>query len=391
MRSLSDSVSRLAAMRARTAAAVQASDAPSRLSDFAWSGPNPGALKAKTYLPKALPDGAPLVVVLHGCTQTAPGYDLGSGWSTLADHAGFALLFPEQQRGNNPNLCFNWFQPGDTRRDAGEALSIRTMIEAFAREHGIDRRRIFITGLSAGGAMTSVMLATYPELFTGGAVIAGLPYGVASTVPEAFDRMRGHGGPSTPKLQALLRDASTHSGPWPILSVWHGSADGTVASGNMDAIVAQWQALHGVAEKPTHSETVDGHLHRVWRNADGKAVIESFRVAGMGHGTPLAVSGGEAYGASGPYMLDVGISSTLRIAEFWGIAGRKAPKASRSPEAAAAQPQTSLVRAAEETKGAHREPPRLLRDVKVEPPPAAAPSKLQSTIENALRAAGLMK
>lgn len=195
MRSLSDTVRRLAAMRARFAA-EQGSDA-GRLSEFMWRGTNPGALRAMSYVPEGLADGAPLVVVLHGCTQTAAGYDLGSGWSTLADNAGFALLFPEQQRANNPSLCFNWFLPGDTQRDAGEALSIREMIEAFAAEHGIDRRRIFINGLSAGGAMTSVMLATYPEVFAGGAVIAGLPFGVASTVPDAFDRMRGHGGPST--------------------------------------------------------------------------------------------------------------------------------------------------------------------------------------------------
>ena len=108
------------------------------------------------------------------------------------------MLFPEQQRANNANLCFNWFVPEDIRRDSGEALSIRQMIEATVVAHGIDRRRIFVTGLSAGGAMASVMLATYPEIFAGGAIIAGLPYGSAATIPEAFDRMRGHGGPVGP-------------------------------------------------------------------------------------------------------------------------------------------------------------------------------------------------
>lgn len=102
--------------------------------------------------------------------------------------------------------------PGDTKRNGGEALSIRQMIEAVAVEYGLDRGRIFITGLSAGGAMTSVMLACYPEVFAGGAIIAGLPYGIAKTIPEAFDRMRGHGMPSERQLQKALRDGSLSYG-----------------------------------------------------------------------------------------------------------------------------------------------------------------------------------
>ncbi len=134
--------------------------------------------------------------MLHGCTQSAAGYDYHAGWSQQADHAGFALLYPEQHHGNNPNLCFNWFRPGDTRRDAGEPLSIRQMMEAMVVAHGLDRDRIFVTGLSAGGAMASVMLATYPEVFAGGAVIAGPAYGCATSVPEAPDlHARPGGGP----------------------------------------------------------------------------------------------------------------------------------------------------------------------------------------------------
>jgi poly(hydroxyalkanoate) depolymerase family esterase len=100
--------------------------------------------------------------VLHGCTQTAAGYDHHSGWSKLADDAGFALLFPEQQRANNPNLCFNWFLPQNTTRDSGEALSIRQMIETMVVASDLDRTRIFVNGLSAGGTMAAAMLATYP-------------------------------------------------------------------------------------------------------------------------------------------------------------------------------------------------------------------------------------
>src|SRR5215212_11736354 len=148
-----------------------------RLQEIEKFGSNPGALRMLTYSPPDLTPGSPLVVVLHGCTQTAAGYDHGAGWSTLADRYGFALLFPEQQKLNNPNGCFNWFLPGDIKRDRGEALSIRQMVERIVHDQRIDRDRVFVTGLSAGGAMTSVMLATYPEVFAGGAIIAGLPYG----------------------------------------------------------------------------------------------------------------------------------------------------------------------------------------------------------------------
>ena len=287
-----------------------------RLSDIPEFGSNPGGLRARTYTPVDLPPGAPLVVVLHGCTQTAAGYDYGSGWSSLADRHGFALLFPEQQRSNNPNLCFNWFRPGDCRRDAGEPLSIRQMIESFVTSHGIDRRRIFVTGLSAGGAMASVMLATYPDVFAGGAIIAGLPYGCANTVPEAFDRMKGNG---LADADGLVRGASGHGGPWPIVSVWHGSADQTVHPANAEAILRQWRMVHGLGEKPTRNEMVDSYPRRVWCDGDGRALIEMYTITGMAHGTPLAAQGSDGCGASGPHMLEANISSTRRIAEFWGL------------------------------------------------------------------------
>ena len=316
MRSLSDTISRLAAFRA--APGTTGNPGSDRLTDLLDFGSNPGALRGKSYIPEDLPFNAPLVVVLHGCTQTAAGYDYGSGWSRLADRHNVALLYPEQQRSNNANLCFNWFVPQDIRRDAGRLFDSQ-MIETLVLRHGIDRGRIFVTGLSAGGAMTSVMLATYPDVFAGGAIIAGLPYGCASSVPEAFDRMRGHGFPTQEELQSLIRSASTHTGPWPTISIWHGTADHTVVPSNMAAIIAQWRGVHQVAEMPTRSDLIDGFPHRVWCDVNGRILIEEYSVAGMGHGTPIATKPPNNYGAAAPFMLDVGISSTFHIARSWGL------------------------------------------------------------------------
>ena len=136
-------------------------------------------------------------------------YDHGSGWSKLAEEKGFAVLFPEQQRANNANLCFNWFEPGDM----GEALSIREMIGHVVEAHGITPAGVFITGQSAGGAMANVMLATYPDLFAAGAIIGGVPCGTASGVGQAFERMRGQNAPSVSQMQSALTTAASSWGP----------------------------------------------------------------------------------------------------------------------------------------------------------------------------------
>ncbi|MBY3445628.1 alpha/beta hydrolase family esterase [Rhizobium laguerreae] len=315
MRSMSDTLARLAALRG-ILRARPAQDNPDLVA-LETFGFNPGALGGYTYLPSKRGKNMALVVVLHGCTQTAAGYDIGSGWSRLAEDYGFALLFPEQRRANNPNLCFNWFNPEDISRDHGEVSSIRRMTAKVVAEHGIDGRRVFVTGLSAGGAMAAAMLATYPEVFAGGAIIAGLPYASAATIPEAFDRMRGHGSPTGKELELRLRNASGHKGPWPTLSLWQGTADRTVVPSNANAIVEQWKNIHGVDASPGRVEDIGRHQRKVWTDAHGVDVIELYTIAGMDHGTPLDV--GTGYGASGPFMLDVGISSTVEIARSWGL------------------------------------------------------------------------
>ncbi|MBD0415107.1 PHB depolymerase family esterase [Tianweitania sp. Rool2] len=383
---MSDTIARLAAIRAQQTAFSPDAGPNGDLKELMDFGSNPGALKAKFYLPDNLAEGAPLVVVLHGCTQTATAYDHGSGWSDLADRAGFALLYAEQQRANNPNLCFNWFVPGDTRRDAGEALSIRQMIDTMVSAHGLDRKRIFVTGLSAGGAMASVMLAAYPEVFAGGAIIAGLPYGSANTVPEAFDRMRGHGGPSERQLQQLLASASPHKGPWPRISIWQGTADQTVAASNADAIAGQWRGVHGLEKTPTRSQTIAGHSRDVWCDDSGNEVMEAYTIAYMGHGTPLMTKGAEGLGAAGPFMLDAGISSTRHIAKFWGIAD-----AVEVSTELPTRKQDSKVSELSRTPTNDLYVPETPRRGASSSAPEEEATGVRKVIEDALRTAGLMR
>ena len=394
MRSLAKTIARLQAFRAGHAPATL-KGVNDRLSDLSHFGSNPGALRSRFYVPQRLAAGAPLVVVLHGCTQTAAGFDYCSGWSRLADEQGFALLFPEQQRANNANLCFNWFVPEDTRRNGGEALSICQMIETFVAEKNLDRRKIFITGLSAGGAMTAVMLATYPEIFAAGAVIAGLPYGSAATIPEAFESMRGQSSSSQLHLEGVMRDASPHKGPWPVISVWQGSVDMTVDPSNAEAIIGQWREVHGLPKTPTRMEIVEGHRRRVWCNTDGRVLIEEYIIAGMSHGAPLKTTGNDGLGNAGPFMLDVGISSTRHIARFWGIAASEERQTASTPHVEAELRDPDLFQPSKTAAVENLPLPALARTrpsahkKRISPPSPAAGVK--NIIEDALRKAGLMR
>ena len=308
---------------------------PGPLVELTGAFANPGALRFATFVPAGLAAGAPLVVVLHGCTQTAAGYDRAAGWSGLAAANGFALLFPEQVRANNPNGCFNWFEAADTRRDGGEVASIANAVAAMAGRYHLDRTRVFVTGLSAGGAMANAALAAYPDVFAGGAIIAGLPVGAAQGVGPALSAMAHPAAVGGPALGDRVRGTSTFSGPWPRVSVWHGDADRTVSRANGIAVAEQWADVH-------HATRGRDGDRLVWRNAAGVVVVEYNEIKGMGHGTPIDSDDG---GTPAPFMLDVGIASSARIAAFWGLGTAAGPpRDSPGPEAARRQNRSAPAR-----------------------------------------------
>ena len=309
----------LSAPARRAASPSKRGPKASRLAELPNFGANPGDLRLLFHAPPRLAPGAALVVILHGCGQSAEAYDEGTGWSRLADRFSFAVLAPEQKSANNPGGCFNWFQADDNGRDKGEAASIRQMIAHAIATRKLDPSRIFVTGLSAGGAMATALLASYPEIFAGGAIIAGLPYGAAANVYEALSSMRRAPDRTAQVWGDAVRKASDHAGPWPKLSVWHGEADTVVDAANAHAIVAQWRDVHGLADAP-RDEKIDGQRKLVWHDGDDKPVLECYVLDGMAHGAPIAAGDAKGLGKPGPFILEAGISSTLRIAEFWGLA-----------------------------------------------------------------------
>lgn len=310
-------------------------------------GNNPGNLKMYKYVPPGLKENAPLVVVLHGCGQSAEIYGHGAGWVGLADQFGFALVLPEQQESNNQSRCFNWFNGfswndyfpwnfqwigSDIDRDKGEAESIVSMLTNAIKTHRLDQRRVFVTGLSGGGAMTAVMLATYPELFAGGAVLAGVPYKCATDLYVAIspsecglDYPKKAGNARIKSLSPAIwgdkvRDANRgFRGPWPRLSIWHGTADGTVVVAGADELEKQWLNVHGLDKVPASivQPPESKHRHSTYRDTQGRVQLEVHRIVGMGHGTPI-IDG--QCGRQGEHLFDVGICSSQHIARFWGIA-----------------------------------------------------------------------
>lgn len=382
MPGLGETTAMLARLRRATTTTPLMTPANAALVETTGFGENPGALRMLSYAPSGLAADAPLVVVLHGCTQTAEGHAAAGGWIALADRLGFAVLAPEQTAANNPNRCFNWFEPGDTTRGRGEAASIAAMVAAAIRAHRCDPRRVFVTGLSAGGAMTAVMLAAYPELFAGGAIVAGLAYGVARGVPDAM-RVMGRGdGRAAPALGALVQRGDA---PPLRLAIWHGDADHTVNAANAQDLARQWTAATGLAKASPEVARQGNRTRSIWRGGAGGSTVELNIVHGLGHGTPLSTKGHGDVGKPAPYMLEAGLSSTLEIAAFWGLSTGDAAARKPAPDPVATPADDAQPRPSPEAR-----PTGVAAQV-LDAVSGHVPPQVRDVIAKALRSAGLMR
>lgn len=320
-RRLSAAVGALALTGGLVAVGPQASAAG--LTQVTGFGSNPGNLTMHTYVPDGLAAGAPLVVALHGCTQSASDYYAKSGWPKFADQYGFALVLPQTTSANNANSCFNWFEPADSRRGQGEALSIRQMVDTAVARYGSDTRRVYITGLSAGAGMTANMLAAYPDVFAGGSLASGLPASCATSVSAAYTCMYSPPNRTPAQWGDLVRSAApAGTAAWPRVAIWQGTSDTTVVPANATELRDQWTDVWGIGQTPTRSESLSGGTTlSEYADATGKPAVRVYSISGMAHG--LAVdpgSGPEQCGTTGTYYLDT-ICSSYHTARFWGLDG----------------------------------------------------------------------
>jgi poly(hydroxyalkanoate) depolymerase family esterase len=284
---------------------VDAIDVPNADPDMAQSGQfisasctnRAGTRGYKLYIPSGYRDEAlPLVVMLHGCTQNPDDFALGTGMNTLAEKHNCFVAYPAQAKAANGSHCWNWFQPGDQRRDQGEPSILADITRDISRRYKVDTSRIYIAGLSAGGAMAAVMAATYPDLYAAIGIHSGLPYGVAHDMPSAFAAMKRRKlktvtSKTQPAMPAPLRK------PVPTI-VFHGDRDTTVHPLNGDQVLAQ--CVPAAGDKAARTIVQEGrspngraYTRTIIQNAQNSTIAEKWIVHGAGH----AWSGGNCKGS----------------------------------------------------------------------------------------------
>jgi poly(hydroxyalkanoate) depolymerase family esterase len=266
-------------------------------------GNESGARTYKLYIPASYAATAdermPMVVMLHGCTQDPDDFAAGTRMNTLADEHGFIAVYPAQDAHANGSKCWNWFRAQDQARDRGEPAVIAGITREVAAQYRIDERRIFVVGLSAGGAMAVVLAATYPELYAAVGVHSGLPYAAAHDVASALSAMKGEVRIRPPLSTHAAADARSTAGPGIPAIIFHGDRDATVSAANAHAIVRQARAtradddaLHSITSQGT-SPRGRAYTRTVLADGAGQPVIEHWVLHGAGH----AWSGGSAGGS----------------------------------------------------------------------------------------------
>lgn len=306
-------------------------------------GPNPGQLNMYVYVPDAHEPNSTMVVALHGCVQKASDFDDETGLTALADALNFVLLLPEQPQANNDKQCFNWFQRKNNKKHQGESGSIRNMIQYTMETYRVAPSKIFVMGLSAGGSMTAVLMANYPELFQGGAIIAGTPYECNNPTFLTWawwswlDTWFGDAAAASYAC-GLLGQAPTHRSPkawgdfvrtspgvtpsrWPVVSLWQGDADKVVNPANQQELVKQWTNVHGIDEMPDNTDVRNNIRHSVYRDTSGTPRVETHELLEFDHAIAVDPGAGpEQCGVTAPFVRDADICSALEILRFWGVA-----------------------------------------------------------------------
>jgi poly(hydroxyalkanoate) depolymerase family esterase len=250
-----------------------------------------GARRYRLYVPSTADGGLQgLIVMLHGCTQSPEDFAAGTGMNALAEEHRLLIVYPAQTGGDNSMSCWNWFRPSDQMRDTGEPAIIAGLTRSLRDEYAIPNDRVFVAGLSAGGAMAAIMGETYPELYAAIGVHSGLAYGSANDVMSAFAAMRGQAGIEQPSpTSGRSREAE------PRVIVFHGTADTTVHPSNAGRIVAGLRGSDGRSGLTEHraSGGIRSYSRLVAEREDGTRTVECWMIEGAQH----AWSGGHAAGS----------------------------------------------------------------------------------------------
>jgi poly(hydroxyalkanoate) depolymerase family esterase len=234
-----------------------------------------GTRSYKLYVPSIrIGERLPLIVMLHGCTQSADDFAAGTRMNALAEKEGFLVAYPEQHALANTKQCWNWFKADDQRRDHGEPSLIAGITRQIIRDHNVDPGRVYIAGLSAGGSAAAIMADTYPDLYAAAGVHSGLPSGAASDLPSAFDAMR---------LGAVANNRST----WLIPTIiFHGDKDPIVHPRNSDAVAAQaLGTAAGLQRTLEHGRAPGGHAYSrmIYADREGRTICEHWSIHEAGH------------------------------------------------------------------------------------------------------------
>lgn len=271
---------------------AQAPAAPAS-ADFIDGGFGEGSARRayKLYIPPGAHAGAPLplVVMLHGCTQNPDDFAAGTGMNELARAEGFFVLYPAQSRKANPQGCWNWFKHSHQQRGRGEPAAIAGMVREVIAHHAVDPARVYVAGLSAGGAMADILGHAYPDLFAAVGVHSGLAAGAATDLPGALSAMKS-GASAAARDQAM-----------PTI-VFHGDSDATVHPANGGAVLAGSLAGTAAAEE-TAAHAAPGRrrsTRRVVRASDGRLLAEHWTVHGAGHAWSGGRPGGSYTDGQGP-------------------------------------------------------------------------------------------
>jgi poly(hydroxyalkanoate) depolymerase family esterase len=254
-----------------------------------------GTRAYRLYVPaRAAAGPRPLVVMLHGCTQHAQDFAAGTTMNALAEEHGCLVLYPEQPRSANANGCWNWFEAAHQGREGGEPAILAGMTRAVLREHGGDPGRVFVAGLSAGGAMAAILGAAYPELYAAVGVHSGLAAGSAHDLMSALNAMKGTRGHKAAAKRGV-------AGRLPAI-VFHGDADGTVHASNGEAVLRQFTQGEPLREREERGQDGSGrsHTRTVLLDADGRAVAEHWVLHGGGHAWSGGSTAGSYAEAGGP-------------------------------------------------------------------------------------------